>query len=259
MNEHARPSHVSPPAARRPLVLAAAGVAALLAGPLLPGFGLGTGFGVASAQALPGEAGPQADLPEPMLRLMEDYYHFATVGQYPVANALGQQLLDGGYTPEQFLDGFREVNKRLNTGTDAADVLDRRLLEWQKTPEIADVSKQVNDKINDGRRERATNPAFVAEQVERLSRGAAAYSNALANLRNSGEYAVPTDGELPSRPREEAVPRRHPPGAARHGPAGHQPAAGGDADGRRAGAVVDPADPGRFAVQRLNAVPAGAA
>ena len=46
--------------------------------------------------------------------------------------------------------------------------------------------------VNEGRSRRATDPAFIREQVERLGQGRIAYNNALDALRNSGEYAVPT-------------------------------------------------------------------
>ena len=188
MIESARPTLVSAPTRVRLLTLACcAGVAALLTGPMFPQLHVG----LAAAQPASDAGGANTDLPEPMLRLMEDYYHYATIGAYDTAGPLGQALLDGGYSPEQFLDGFRAVNARLNDGRDLPDVLDRRLLEWQRAEPIAEVSKKINEQINEGRKERATNPAFITEQVERLSRGAAAYSNALANLRNSGEYAVP--------------------------------------------------------------------
>ena len=128
-------------------------------------------------------------MPEPLLELVDDYYHFATIGSYEIANANGQALLQGDYQPQQYLDAFREIHSRRDLPPEA---LDRRLVEWQGVPQLSDVATRVSEKINEGRRARATDPAFIAEQVERLSRGQSAFEFALTNLRNSGEYAVPT-------------------------------------------------------------------
>ncbi len=143
-----------------------------------------TGQDQAATQEQPAtQQGDQQNL----VRLAEDFYHSATVGSYAAAQAYGEQLLAGNFDPEAVLDAFVEVNSR--RGGDVA--LDRRMMQWQQAEPIAAISAQVVGLINQGRMARATNPTFVAEQLERLSRGNIAYRNALAQLSNSGEYAVP--------------------------------------------------------------------
>ena len=195
MNQFDRPHAQTTPtlraaSRRRLLRLACVGVALALpafAGPVL----LPATVGAAHAQDVdPGMAnqGRSAEVPAPLLSLIEDYYHYATIGTYPAANALGQQMLQGDYTPEQFLDGFREVHSRRSA---PSEDLDKRFAQWQGTPELAETANQIVAKVNEGRRARATSRDFIAEQVERLSRGQQAYNNAVDQLRNSGEYAVP--------------------------------------------------------------------
>lgn len=134
------------------------------------------------------QGGVQSVTPEQLLKLVEDFYHFATIANYPAANALGQQILASSPDPQALLDAFREVQGRR---TEEISDLDRRFLQWQQTEQIGETTRQIVEMVNQGRQQRATDPAFIAEQIERLNKGALAYRNGLAQLRNSGEYAVP--------------------------------------------------------------------
>ena len=180
-------SVIRAPASRR-LRLACVGIAlalpALAVPVLFPQFAAPANARQAATDAPKGAAPVPADL----LSQVEDYYHYATIGQYDAANALGQQLLQGSYSSEQYLDAFRQVHDRRSG---PSEDLDRRFTQWQGTPQLTDVANQIVAKVNDGRRARATNRDFIAEQIERLSRGQQAYNNAVDQLRNSGEYAVP--------------------------------------------------------------------
>src|SRR5690606_11186009 len=121
------------------------------------------------------QAGAMA--PEQLVRMVEDFYHFATIANYQAANALGQQILASNPDPQALLDAFRQVQSRRS---DNISDLDRRFLQWQQTEQIGEVSRQLVEVVNQGRQQRATDPAFIAEQIERLNKGALAYRNALS-------------------------------------------------------------------------------
>ena len=139
----------------------------------------------AAGQPAAGQAAaPNAQL----VAQVENFYHYAEVANYPAAKAVGDQIVAANPDPQAVLDAFREVHERRSRPN---YTLDQLFLRWQRTPEIADVTGQLVGKVNEGRLARATDPAFIAEQIERLNKGQAAYGNGLAQLRNSGEYAVP--------------------------------------------------------------------
>src|SRR5687768_16046804 len=186
MTQLSRPA-LSPLAARRMLQLACLGIGLSLP---IPGIAstLQDPPSTRPAQDATQPAGQRGEVPEALLRLVDDFYHYATVGNYTAAQAYGEQLLAGNYDPEQVLDAFTEIQERRGP---EGKPLDQRLLEWQNAEEISAVATEITRLINEGRIARATNPEFVAEQLERLNGGALAYRNALEQLRNSAEYAVP--------------------------------------------------------------------
>ncbi|MEM1013648.1 MAG: HEAT repeat domain-containing protein, partial [Planctomycetota bacterium] len=167
------------PAARHGarLALALAATAGLAA--------MGVATAPASAQVVE-EQGPQPS--EELLQLVEDYYFTATISRHDVAERFGQQIIDSSPEPEALLEAFLQVHDRRN---DPLTGLDERLNNFQNRPEIAEVSGELVEIINDGRQARATRLSFIQFQVERLGRGANAYSNGVANLRLSGEFATP--------------------------------------------------------------------
>ncbi|MEL7240084.1 MAG: hypothetical protein AAGK78_14600, partial [Planctomycetota bacterium] len=123
-----------------------------------------------------------------LVDLVDDFYNAAAIGSYDAANAFGQAILDGGYDPTDLVDAFNEAHSRRNA---PGEDLDRKLITWQTTEEIGDVTTKIVELVNEGRRSRATDPAFIRTQIERLSNGSLAYQNGLAQLRNSGGFAVP--------------------------------------------------------------------
>ena len=156
---------------------------------------LGAAIALVSAPARPALAQDPAAATQPadsafedLVRLVDNFYHTARMANYTAAQAYGSQILAQNVDPEMLLDAFREVHKRHSE--QPAD-LDRQMLVWQQQPELADVAGEIVKRVNEGRVARATNRQFIAEQLERLAGGNIAYRNALAQLRFSGEYAVP--------------------------------------------------------------------
>ncbi len=163
------------------LALSAAALSALTVAS--PGLGL-----VAPAAAQQVTEEPSAQPSEELLDLVDDFYHTATLANYPAARAYGQQVLDTAEEPEAVLEAFQQVYDRR---PDPLVGLDEQLIRFQGIPEIAEVSGAVVDLVNEGRQARATRLSFLQSQVERLGNGGIAYGNAIENLRSSGEYATP--------------------------------------------------------------------
>ena len=173
-------SDATTPAAARPVRLAAALVAAgLLAG--VP----------ALAPSLAPAAAAQNPAPadDALTQAVEDYYHFASIAQYEAAKNYAQNILDQNPDPAALLDALNAVHDL--RGGERAD-LDRKLLRWQGVDQISEETEQIVAIVNEGRRGRATDPAFIREQIERLNLGGFVYQNAVNNLRASGGFAVPT-------------------------------------------------------------------
>jgi HEAT repeat protein len=141
-----------------------------------------------AAQDPTAQAQPADTAFEDLVRLVDNYYHTARMANFTAAEAYGNQIITGNYDPEMLLDAFVEVHRRRSENM--AD-LDELMLKWQSADELSAVATEIAGQVNAGRVARATNRNFIAEQVERLAGGTIAYRNALAQLRNSGEYAVP--------------------------------------------------------------------
>ena len=153
---------------------------------LLAAAGLAISPAPAAAVQDDGQAMAQPDAQ--LVGQVEDFYHYAAIANYQAAGAVGRNLLDANPDPQMLMAAFRQVH--LERSRDLTD-LDRQLERWQNQPEIGEVTQQLVELVNQGRRARATDPQFIQEQIERLGNGNLAFRGGLDNLRNSGEYAVP--------------------------------------------------------------------
>ena len=129
----------------------------------------------------------QAEPSPELMGQVEDFYHYAAIANYQAAAAMGQQIVDANPDPQALMMAFREVQGRRGP----IQNLDQQFNRWQNQEQIAEVTQQIVEIVNEGRRGRATDPQFIQEQIQRLGNGNLARRGALDNLRNSGEYAVP--------------------------------------------------------------------
>ncbi|MFT3787072.1 MAG: hypothetical protein QM770_13045 [Tepidisphaeraceae bacterium] len=70
--------------------------------------------------------------------------------------------------------------------------LDEYMLRFGATKELTESVNGLQKVLNEGRYARRSNPDFIKQQIERLIVSPVGFENGLANLRNSGEFAVPT-------------------------------------------------------------------
>jgi CheY-like chemotaxis protein len=127
-----------------------------------------------------------ASTPDPKLRqAADDFWHTARIGRYDAAVTFGKNLLAMGAAPGDVLLAFEDVARSRR------EDLDAYLLRFQNTKELAEVTGEIQKFVAQGRFERRSNPAFIKAQIERLIVSPVGFENGLANLRNSGEFAVP--------------------------------------------------------------------
>jgi hypothetical protein len=135
------------------------------------------------------ETAPQAaavpSLDPKVRQAADDFWHTARIGRYDAAVAFGKSLLGLGAAPGDVLLAFEDVaNSR-------KEDLDAYLLRFQNTKELAEVTGEIQKVVSQGRYERRSSPMFIKAQIDRLIVSPVGFENGLANLRNSGEFAVP--------------------------------------------------------------------
>lgn len=136
-----------------------------------------------NADATAASAQPRVN---PELRTSVDrFWHFAKVANYAAASAEGQQILQTyGSEPVQVMLAFEQVAGQRR------DNLDQWLIRWQGAEGLGETATELFNTIEQGRRARATDPAHIQQNIERLTTNERAYQLALGRLRDSGESAV---------------------------------------------------------------------
>jgi hypothetical protein len=116
---------------------------------------------------------------------VENYWHYGKVARYDLATTEGQKILNSGSDPLAVLTAFESIS------AERQDNLDQWLLRWQGVDAMKGVTDQIVKVIAEGYRQRRADPAFINEQINRLSTNDRAYGLAMTRLRESGELAVP--------------------------------------------------------------------
>lgn len=193
---------------RMPRLLPSFALACILAGPVVPTFGQDAAKPAekpaGDAAPAPAPAGNTAapapntpDVPaqpsiDPTIRkAAEDFWYYASIGRYELAKAEADKLQNA--KPEDVFMAFRLVLEDRNSRLPAdrrVDLYDR-LLSWQRVPELKDTAVKLLDTFKKAQQARRSDTAFIEEQVKHLGGNRRAYAIAVANLRESGELAVP--------------------------------------------------------------------
>lgn len=166
-----------------PSIVAARSRAAVLAASLsLPLVAAFPAVTFAQDAAPAATATPAAD---PLKTAVEDFWHFGKVARYDIAAAKGADVISNGSDPVKVLAAFEAV------AADRGDNLDEWLIRFQNADPLKDVAGQIVKIVNDGRFTRRADPVYIENNIGRLSAGDRPYRLALAQLRESGELAVP--------------------------------------------------------------------
>lgn len=117
---------------------------------------------------------------------VEDFWHFARMARYDAANAKAQAILQANAEPLDVLAAFEAaVAKR------PGDDLTQGMIRFIATPEIQENAKALEALLIKGRYGRRAQADFIESNIQRLIVNQIGYQNGVANLRSSGEMAVP--------------------------------------------------------------------
>lgn len=134
-------------------------------------------------------SGSSAEAQQPvnaaLAQAADDFWHYAKVARYDLANQAAAEVLKHAKQPTQVLSAFRKAS------SDRNDDLDEWMLRWQQIPQLKDSVTKIDALLNKGRYAQRSNLNYIQRNIERLNINERAYSLAIAQLRNSGELAVP--------------------------------------------------------------------
>ena len=145
------------------------------------------------AQAAAADATAAPAINPEMRKAAADFFHFATVGRYELAKDIADKVLASGAAPADVLRAFNEEVQIRN----ASQPAERRVSLYDhmeffgRRAELKDTIPKLVDVFNQANKQVAADPAFIETQIRRLAVNRRAYDQAIEQLRNSGEMAVP--------------------------------------------------------------------
>ncbi len=140
-----------------------------------------------SGLAVPVTSAGAQDAPASADRTMEetlrDFIHFVRIARYDAAHALGQELLDAGMSPIEFVDLVEQTGE--------FDRFERSVAEAMRVQSLEAVAAGLDRLFRDGKLARARHPDEIARNIALLTEGLRARSLARERLVAAGEYAMP--------------------------------------------------------------------
>ncbi len=112
-----------------------------------------------------------------------DYLHFTKIGRFDLAKGYAQAILESNPDPVALL----ELSQANPQGYELA----MRVVETSRDQELAALTGKLLAIIEQGRFEERSNPQVIVDEIQRLSTTMRGKMNAIARLKNSGEYAIP--------------------------------------------------------------------
>jgi tetratricopeptide (TPR) repeat protein len=110
----------------------------------------------------------------------DDTFYFSQLGRFDVAGANLTALLEADPDPVALLEFVDRVQRR-------RDIMVRLL----DRPVIGELMAELQSRLNAGELAIKADPTRITENIERLSGPPRGFENALAALKDSGEYAIP--------------------------------------------------------------------
>ena len=157
------------------------------AAPAAPGAAAPDAAAAPGGAAAPAQGEPSADLQ----RAVANYWHYGKIARYDLQAAEGEKILAHASDPVAVLHAFDRHIESTRGPSGRTDNLDQWMLRWQGVEQVAGVTNKIAGVLNEGRAAFRADPAFIEQQIQRLSKGERAYAGAIAELRRSGELAVP--------------------------------------------------------------------
>jgi CheY-like chemotaxis protein len=110
----------------------------------------------------------------------DDGWYFCAIGRFDVANANFQALLASDPDPVALLEFADRVARRQDI-----------LVQVATNPIVGESARAILRLLDEGERIIKADPVRIKEHIEELAGPPRMYSNAVARLRESGEYAIP--------------------------------------------------------------------
>ena len=137
---------------------------------------------IPAPQAYASVAQPDADH-EQELELLRDFIHFVKIARFDVAADLGNQLLDLGMEPQNFVDLVEQSREQQR--------FEEAIAAGMRVPVLEPIAAKLDSAFRDGKLARARNPEEIARNIALLTQGLRARSLARERLIVAGEYAMP--------------------------------------------------------------------
>lgn len=114
------------------------------------------------------------------LNQADDGWYFASIGRFGVARANFEALIASNPDPVALLEFADRAARRHEILVQLAD-----------HPELSSAAQAILRLLREGERRIKADPVRIRQNIERLAGPPRAFENAVAHLRDSGEYAVP--------------------------------------------------------------------
>ncbi len=134
------------------------------------------------ATALPAASAGSAVDPA-LKRDVADFWHYGKIARYDLANDAANKLTST--EPVKLLEAFEAVAR------DSKGQVDTWMIRWVGVDKMKDVTTKLNTILDEGRRTRRADPAYIATNIKALGASSRSYQLAVERLRDSGELAVP--------------------------------------------------------------------
>ncbi len=112
-----------------------------------------------------------------------DFLHYTKIGRLDLAKGYAQAVVESKPDPLELLTLSEEDPK-------GYDIL-LKVIDTASDAELVEVSKKIQDVIEQGRFIRRTDPKIIGEEIRRLSSTDRGRLAAVKRLENAGEYAIP--------------------------------------------------------------------
>lgn len=120
-----------------------------------------------------------------LIKQVEDFWHYSKVARYDLAGGAADAIVASSAKPIEVLAAFESVSAARK------DDLDAWLIRWAEVDALKEPTAKLMGLLNSGREARASDPAFIEDNIKRLVVNERAFNLAVSRLRLSGELAVP--------------------------------------------------------------------
>lgn len=135
--------------------------------------------------AVPAAAAAAPAVDAELRKNVENFWHYGKIGKYDLSADAANKVLGSGKDSVEILRAFESVAE------ESKDKLDVWMLRWQGIEKLKDVTPKLLSTLDEGRRTRRADPAWIESNIKDLAVNRRSYFLAIERIRDSGELAVP--------------------------------------------------------------------